>query len=143
MGYCLQVFSLYLYLYYLSFSFPKFYLALFSFIIFFFQDLKLVCEYEQTMGGIILNPEPHLDHSSLQTERKPSHLYFPSDNPHTISHLYWRLFATKAHYVMRLIEIRIGQELLLKVRTARPSIVKPHMVKLCIVKTSLCRAFYW
>lgn len=68
------------------------------------------------MGGIILNPEPFLDHSSLQTEKKPSHLYFPTDNPHTISYSYWKLFGIKAHYVMRLIEIRIGQELLLKVR---------------------------
>ncbi|KAJ8032786.1 Transcription initiation factor TFIID subunit 2 [Holothuria leucospilota] len=79
------------------------------------KDLKRICEYEQTMGGIILNPEPFLDHSSLQTEKKPSHLYFPTDNPHTISYSYWKLFGIKAHYVMRLIEIRIGQELLLKV----------------------------
>ncbi|XP_072170420.1 transcription initiation factor TFIID subunit 2-like [Diadema setosum] len=57
--------------------------------------------------------------TTAQSTAKPrswgANLHFPCANPHTVSWRHWKMIMLKSHLIMRLIEIRVGQELLLKV----------------------------
>lgn len=67
--------------------------------------MKEVCDYEQ-QNGIVLDPSAIKDTSLL---------HFSARNPHLVSPEYGNIFCKKAHLVIRILEIRIGYELLLQV----------------------------
>uniref|UniRef100_A0A2C9LKD2 Transcription initiation factor TFIID subunit 2 n=1 Tax=Biomphalaria glabrata TaxID=6526 RepID=A0A2C9LKD2_BIOGL len=69
-----------------------------------FRDLLEVSEYEQQMGNVVLDPTKH-----------GSNHHFHIQSPHTLSPRYIEMFCKKARLVMRMLEIRIGTELLLQV----------------------------
>lgn len=69
------------------------------------KDMKSVIVYEQEMGGIVLDPSG-LDNNPFQ---------FPLGNLHTMSPRYTEMIGTKAHLAIRMLEDRIGRELLLQV----------------------------
>uniref|UniRef100_A0A131YVQ6 Transcription initiation factor TFIID subunit 2 n=1 Tax=Rhipicephalus appendiculatus TaxID=34631 RepID=A0A131YVQ6_RHIAP len=68
------------------------------------KELKEVTAYEQEAGGIILDP------SGCDV---PFH--FPVTNLHTMSPKYAEMLRAKSHLVIRMLEDRIGRELLLQV----------------------------
>ena len=70
------------------------------------QVLKRVTEYESTIGGIVLDPEAS----------KENPMYFSTRNSHTIPADYHEVYEQKALMILRMLEIRIGRELLLQVR---------------------------
>eukprot|EP00057_Strongylocentrotus_purpuratus_P009012 XP_011663486.1 PREDICTED: transcription initiation factor TFIID subunit 2 [Strongylocentrotus purpuratus] len=108
-----------------------------------YSELTELCKYEQETGGVVLHPYPMEEpstgtkssvgdagadgatpsfksaQSSLGKTTKPSvwggNLHFPCTQPHTVSWRHWKMIMMKSHLIMRLIEIRVGQELLLKV----------------------------
>ncbi|XP_030839037.1 transcription initiation factor TFIID subunit 2 [Strongylocentrotus purpuratus] len=109
-----------------------------------YSELTELCKYEQETGGVVLHPYPmeepstgskssggdagadsatpsfkSAQSSSLGKTTKPSvwggNLHFPCTQPHTVSWRHWKMIMMKSHLIMRLIEIRVGQELLLKV----------------------------
>ncbi len=61
--------------------------------------------YEQSVGGIHLDPSFALDNL----------MYFSVKSPHTISPRYEEVYEKKAHLVIRMLELHIGQELLIQV----------------------------
>ena len=69
------------------------------------QDLRDVQEFEQNVGGIILDP----------STGKDSTMYFSTKHPLTVSPRYAKVHEKKAHLVIRMLDIRIGRELLLQV----------------------------
>lgn len=69
------------------------------------REMKEVCDYEQ-QNGVVLDPSAIKD---------PSLLHFSARNPHLVSPEYGNIFCKKAHLVIRILEIRIGYELLLQV----------------------------
>ncbi|XP_041483978.1 transcription initiation factor TFIID subunit 2-like [Lytechinus variegatus] len=106
-----------------------------------YSELTELCKYEQETGGVVLHPYP-MEETSTGTKAstdsggdgatpsssntapssakgKPpvwgGNLHFPCAQPHTVSWRHWKMIKMKSHFIMRLIEIRIGQELLLKV----------------------------
>ena len=70
-----------------------------------FQDLYVVQKYEQEIGGIHLDPSYGKDNA----------MYFSVKNPHTLSSRYADVYEKKAHLVIRMLELHIGQELLIQV----------------------------
>lgn len=89
-------------------------------------------KYEEQVGGIVLDPSqlpapvPSISNQSGSrgggssssgsgTGSGDSGFYFPSKNLHTMSPRYIQVLRKKAHLVMRMLEHRIGQELLLQV----------------------------
>ena len=79
------------------------------------------------MGGVVLHVDPIQlpgikDVSGTGndgiSQSTSSSLYFPNKHPHTLSWDYMEMREIKAHLVMRLIEIRIGPDLLLQVSWA-------------------------
>ena len=70
-----------------------------------FQELHVVQKYEQEVGGIHLDPSFAKDNS----------MYFSVKNPHTVSSKYAEVYEKKAHLVIRMLELHIGQELLIQV----------------------------
>ncbi|XP_013417168.1 transcription initiation factor TFIID subunit 2 isoform X2 [Lingula anatina] len=70
------------------------------------KELKCVQEYEQQVAGIVLDPSAQ--------ENSTAKLYFPVNHPHTVSPRYQAMFERKAMLVIRMLEIRIGRELLLQ-----------------------------
>ncbi|KAH9489969.1 Transcription initiation factor TFIID subunit 2, partial [Bulinus truncatus] len=68
------------------------------------RDLLEVSEYEQQIGSVVLDPTKH-----------DSNHHFHIQSPHTLSPRYSEMFCKKARLVMRMLEIRIGTELLLQV----------------------------
>uniref|UniRef100_T1GNN3 Transcription initiation factor TFIID subunit 2 n=1 Tax=Megaselia scalaris TaxID=36166 RepID=T1GNN3_MEGSC len=87
------------------------------------QELAEVVKYEQQYGGIILDcsepPSPlpvttQGASSNINKQNEPMH-YFPIKNLHTMSPKYLEVMRKKAHLVIRMLEHRIGQELLLNV----------------------------
>ncbi|XP_059158232.1 transcription initiation factor TFIID subunit 2-like [Physella acuta] len=68
------------------------------------RDLLEVSEYEQNVGYVILDP----------TKRDGNHP-FSVHSPHTLSPRYSEIFCKKARLVVRMLEIKIGTELLLQV----------------------------
>lgn len=88
-------------------------------ILFSFKDLADVVKYEEEFGGIILDPsqvptsQPVPYGSSRSTDN--SNFYFPIRSLHSLSPKYAEVLKKKAHLVIRMLEHRIGQELLLQV----------------------------
>ena len=62
-------------------------------------------DYEQQVGGILLDPS-----------RRESNLPFSVKNAHTVSPRYAEMMEKKALLIIRMLELRIGTELLLQVR---------------------------
>ena len=86
------------------------------------QELQEVVRYEEQFGGIVLDPSqapapvPSSTASPAAPPRPPDPgFYFPVRNLHTMSPKYMEVLRKKAHLVMRMLEHRIGQELLLQV----------------------------
>lgn len=86
------------------------------------QELQEVVRYEEQFGGIVLDPSqapapvPSSAASPAAPPRPPDPgFYFPIRNLHTMSPKYLEVLRKKAHLVMRMLEHRIGQELLLQV----------------------------
>ncbi|XP_063225105.1 transcription initiation factor TFIID subunit 2 [Bacillus rossius redtenbacheri] len=86
------------------------------------SELQEVVQYEEKFGGIVLDPSqppapvPAALASSTPPQRSPdSSFYFPVRSVHTMSPQYLDMMRKKAHLVMRMLEHRIGQELLLQV----------------------------
>lgn len=76
-------------------------------------------KYEDKYGGIVMDPSQASSsghHSSLGN--KPSHhnFHFPLQNIHTISPQYLYMMRKKAHLCIRMLENRIGYEMLLQVK---------------------------
>lgn len=85
-------------------------------------ELSEVVKYEEQYGGIILDcsqppaPLPVATNSPATIAKQPEILhYFPIRNLHTMSPKYIEMMRKKAHLVIRMLEHRIGQELLLLV----------------------------
>jgi transcription initiation factor TFIID subunit 2 len=79
-------------------------------------------KYEEQFGGIILDPSqapaplPIAANTPAPIPRTPDPgFYFPIKNLHTMSPKYIEVLRKKAHLIMRMLEHRIGQELLLQV----------------------------
>ncbi|XP_078318592.1 transcription initiation factor TFIID subunit 2-like isoform X6 [Crassostrea virginica] len=66
--------------------------------------LKDVQEYENRVGGIVLDP----------TKRDSNH-HFSIKSPHTVSPRYMEAFRSKCFLVIRMLEQRIGEQLLIQV----------------------------
>ncbi|KAJ8680194.1 hypothetical protein QAD02_015981 [Eretmocerus hayati] len=86
------------------------------------SELLEVVKYEEQFGGIILDPSqppaplPVAANTPAPTPRTPDPgFYFPIRNLHTMSPKYIEVLRKKAHLVLRMLEHRIGQELLLQV----------------------------
>ena len=87
------------------------------------RELAEVVKYEEQYGGIILDPSqppaplPVANQSTkiVEIQKTESHHYFPIRNLHTMSPKYIEMMRKKAHLVIRMLEHRIGQELLLQV----------------------------
>lgn len=84
--------------------------------------MKEVVKYEEQFGGIILDPSqppaplPVTANTPAPTPRVPDPgFYFPIRNLHTMSPKYMEVLRKKAHLIIRMLEHRIGQELLLQV----------------------------
>ena len=71
--------------------------------------MRNVCEHEQNIGPVVLDPSI-VRHSGL---------YFPTRHPQTISPAYAAIYDKKSHLIIRMLEIRIGRELMLQVRAHR------------------------
>ncbi|ODM99054.1 Transcription initiation factor TFIID subunit 2 [Orchesella cincta] len=116
------------------------------------SELQEVLKFEQQYGGVILDPSL-LDKSatagstgignlcsnsnnSLQQVPRPSHtpseggdgdFYFSLVNPQTVSPLYLRILAKKAHLTIRMLEHRIGNQLLLQVLNKQLSLASIYI----------------
>ena len=71
------------------------------------KDLELLCKYEEDYGGIVLD--------SSQTEQPGLNFHFPVNHLHTFSPYFLSVVKMKAHLVIRMLENRLGKELLLQV----------------------------
>lgn len=86
------------------------------------SELQIVVKYEEAFGGIVLDPSqpPAPLPATVAAPTPPPRphdpgFYFPIRNLHTMSPRYLEVQRKKAHLVMRMLEHRIGQELLLQV----------------------------
>lgn len=87
------------------------------------RELAEVVEYEEKHGSVILDPSqppaplPVANQSTKVVEilKVENVHYFPIKNLHTMSPKYIEAMQKKAHLVIRMLEHRIGQELLLQV----------------------------
>ncbi|KAL7294026.1 hypothetical protein TKK_0012596 [Trichogramma kaykai] len=85
------------------------------------SELQEVVKYEEKFGGIILDssqppaPPPIINNTPISTPAPDPGFYFPIKNLHTMSPKYIEVLRKKAHLVIRMLEHRIGQELLLQV----------------------------
>nr|CAG4643703.1 EOG090X00M6 [Lepidurus arcticus] len=93
------------------------------------QELQEVVKYEEEMGGIILDssqsPSPTIFPGSTHNNQpnnppprgadKKNPFPFSLDSAHTASPRYLRILEKKAHLVIRMLEMRIGQQLLIQV----------------------------
>lgn len=83
------------------------------------DELADVVKYEEQYGGIILDcsqpPAPLPSSIASAVTRQPDEHYFPIKNLHTMSPKYIEAMRKKAHIVIRMLEHRIGQQLLLQV----------------------------
>jgi hypothetical protein len=70
------------------------------------KELEVVRAYESEVGPVVLDPS-----SGKETPA----LYFRIHHPHTVSPRYADIHARKAALIIRMLEIRIGRELLLQV----------------------------
>uniref|UniRef100_A0A023F4P3 Transcription initiation factor TFIID subunit 2 n=1 Tax=Triatoma infestans TaxID=30076 RepID=A0A023F4P3_TRIIF len=86
------------------------------------KELQEVVKYEEENGGIILDPSQPPAPLPTATATPPNQpkpfdqgFHFLLKNLHTISPVYLEVMTKKAHLVMRMLEHRIGYELLLQV----------------------------
>ncbi|KAL1132516.1 hypothetical protein AAG570_010471, partial [Ranatra chinensis] len=87
------------------------------------NELQHVVKYEEEVGGIVMDPSQTLapftntGGSSSNSGNKPQDpgFYFPIRNLYTMSPQYLTVMRKKAHLVIRMLEHRIGYELLLQV----------------------------
>lgn len=88
-----------------------------------FQELQEIIEYEERFGGIVLDPSsspnepqngPNITLSQSSSSNKDT-FYFSVKNPHASSPHYISMYYKKAHLVIRMLEFRIGQELMMQV----------------------------
>ncbi|XP_054290180.1 transcription initiation factor TFIID subunit 2-like [Macrosteles quadrilineatus] len=86
------------------------------------SELLEVVKYEEQFGGIIMDPSqapapiPSVGPGPHPPPRPPDPgFYFPIKNLHTLSPRYLEAMRRKAHLVIRMLEHRIGYELLLQV----------------------------
>lgn len=87
------------------------------------RELAEVVKYEEQYGGIILDPSqppaplPVANQSTkvVEIQKIENVHYFPIKNLQTMSPKYVEMMRKKAHLVIRMLEHRIGQELLLQV----------------------------
>lgn len=83
--------------------------------------LNDVVKYEEKFGGIILDPSqapaplPSNTNNPQPQKNVENVFYFPIQNLHTMSPKYMEVLHKKAMLVMRMLEHRIGQELLIQV----------------------------
>ncbi|KAG9510630.1 Transcription initiation factor TFIID subunit 2, partial [Fragariocoptes setiger] len=75
------------------------------------EYMKRVIDYEQQHGGIVLDDSSKIAKS--RSSDPPFH--FSTQSPHTISPLYDQMHQLKSFLVVRMLEDRIGRELLLQV----------------------------
>lgn len=81
-------------------------------------------KYEEKFGGIVLDPSQQpapFPISSTTSPHAPQRnsqqsFYFSTRSLHTMSPKYLEMQRKKAHLIMRMLEHRIGQELLLQVK---------------------------
>ncbi|GFR89331.1 transcription initiation factor TFIID subunit 2, partial [Elysia marginata] len=73
------------------------------------KDVQEVCKYEHEVGPVVLDPSQQLD--SVVSAHHP----FWCGSPHTLSPRYAEVLAKKARLIVRMLEMRIGTELLLQV----------------------------
>lgn len=73
------------------------------------RDVEEVCKYEHEDGPVILDPSRQQDLPSS------NHHMFWCGSPHTLSPRYAEVLAKKARLIVRMLEMRIGTELLLQV----------------------------
>ncbi|RWS30072.1 Transcription initiation factor TFIID subunit 2-like protein, partial [Leptotrombidium deliense] len=71
------------------------------------KDLDEIVEYEEKNGGVILDPSSSSDTSN--------NFYFSYRHSHTVSPLYNETHMKKSHFAIRMLEDRIGRELILQV----------------------------
>ncbi|XP_022710567.1 transcription initiation factor TFIID subunit 2-like isoform X2 [Varroa jacobsoni] len=71
------------------------------------QDLEEVCSYEVEYGGVVLD--------SSGSEQPGVNFHFPVNHLHTLSPTFLEIVRKKAHLVIRMLENRLGKELLLQV----------------------------
>uniref|UniRef100_A0A0A9Y392 Transcription initiation factor TFIID subunit 2 n=3 Tax=Lygus hesperus TaxID=30085 RepID=A0A0A9Y392_LYGHE len=83
------------------------------------KELEEVVKYEEEYGGIILDPSQQPASSPVPSPTGPASseptFYFPLKNLYTISPHYMEVMRKKAQLVIRMLEHRIGYELLLQV----------------------------
>lgn len=72
--------------------------------------------YEDTHGGIIMDPsQPSNSHHSSGSKTNHHQFHFPLQSIDTISPKYLFMMRKKAHLFVRMLENRIGYEMLLQV----------------------------
>ena len=64
-----------------------------------------MCEYEHTVGPVVLDPSMVVN----------SGLYFSTSQPHSVSPAYTAIYDVKSHLIMRMMEIHLGRELMIQV----------------------------
>lgn len=69
-----------------------------------------VCSYEVEYGGVVLD--------SSGSEQPGVNFHFPVNHLHTLSPTFLEIVRKKAHLVIRMLENRLGKELLLQVEKA-------------------------
>ncbi|EDW93975.2 transcription initiation factor TFIID subunit 2 [Drosophila yakuba] len=87
------------------------------------SELARVVRYEEQYGGIILDcsqppaplPVSGTNSSAAASKQQEIVHYFPIKSLHTVSPKYVEAMRRKAHFVIRMLENRIGQELLIQV----------------------------
>ncbi|KAL7642103.1 UNVERIFIED_CONTAM: hypothetical protein RMT77_007977 [Armadillidium vulgare] len=90
------------------------------------SELKEVIEYEEKFGGITLDPSSSpsdLNTASHHSGDSPSQggdsgkdkFYFSVKSPHACSPQYIEMYYKKAHLVIRMLEFKIGNELMMQV----------------------------
>lgn len=81
------------------------------------SDLHEVLKYEQKLGGLILDcsAAPVPGSAAAIAQGKDGTFYFPTKHLHTTSPVFNKMLTKKSHLVIRMLEDRIGRELLLQV----------------------------
>ncbi|XP_076340940.1 TATA-box binding protein associated factor 2 isoform X2 [Tachypleus tridentatus] len=80
-----------------------------------YKDLQEVIGYEQTYGGLVLDCSAYTSSSMSSNQNRENSFYFPTMHLHTTSPKYNKILQKKAHLVVRMLEDRLGRELLLQV----------------------------
>ncbi|XP_054712299.1 LOW QUALITY PROTEIN: transcription initiation factor TFIID subunit 2-like [Uloborus diversus] len=81
------------------------------------EDFHEVLKYEQKYGGLVLDCSvvPTPGSVAAAAQGKDGSFYFPTQHLHTTSPEYNKILSKKSHLVIRMLEDRIGRELLLQV----------------------------